>query len=564
MIGSHAISDPLCFHDGVAPGGPATVNSVRFNPLSRDELADQVAAFIDCGRSHIVHFFAAHPTVLARRNAAYRDLVNRGDLNVPDGMAVVWALRLLGVSAQQLTGTEGMWHLCDWGRARGLRHYLLGGSPAALERLRHALQAELPAIRITGALAPPFRPLSDAELIEIGEGIRRSRAHVVWIGLGVPKQDLVAERLRELGVAPVLICVGAAFDFLSGMRSRAPRWMRSAGLEWLHRLCNDPARLWRRYLLGNPQFIAGVLSDYIRMHTGGSERHRIGTVSVKRTSLRRIAAQLYPICLDVEERIAEQPFSDAALWAKADSVRHAHTVQAIVKANDPPSHSPLRILNASGLYHGHQDFSIAAYFKQRGIPYRWVVSESPESAYLSNAVSREYRQKLEIEIRPTDYRDGADLGKSEWDVALFTEIAEHLDHSALLSVLKAIHRALVERGIIIITTPNAVSVPNRVRALLGHGDQPYFGDGIANLEAGLYGHIASFDIDRLQRLLGDAGFEIEQAYTFDWGRAWKGARAARLVITTLDLVSRIVPNGEQGIFISARKSESRRPIPCAT
>ena len=97
--------------------------------------------------------------------------------------------------------------------------------------------------------------------------MRAAGAQLAWIGLGSPKQDRVAGRLCELGAAPVLLCVGAAFDFVSGEKRRAPQWMQRAGLEWLHRLLSEPRRLWRRYLLGNPAFVAGVLLDRVRSRT---------------------------------------------------------------------------------------------------------------------------------------------------------------------------------------------------------------------------------------------------------------------------------------------------------
>jgi N-acetylglucosaminyldiphosphoundecaprenol N-acetyl-beta-D-mannosaminyltransferase len=247
-----------------SPAKSGTVNGVRFDPVSTEQLAARVDAFLEHDGSHIVRFCAAHPTVLARRDSDYRSLLNSGDLNLPDGAPVAWALRLEGIKATRLPGSDAMEFLCDWGRTRGLRHYFFGGTPSVLEELRGHLEATFPGIRIVGSESPPFRPLSDAEWTSSAKRISRAQADLVWIGLGVPKQDSAAQTLKELNAAPVLLCVGAAFDFLSGAKKRAPRWMRMLALEWVHRLVSDPRRLWRRYLLGNPQFVAGVLSDYVR------------------------------------------------------------------------------------------------------------------------------------------------------------------------------------------------------------------------------------------------------------------------------------------------------------
>jgi N-acetylglucosaminyldiphosphoundecaprenol N-acetyl-beta-D-mannosaminyltransferase len=245
-------------------GRPIFVNSVRFDPVSPIELAERVAAFLNCGESHVVHFCAAHPTVLARGDETYRDLLNRGDLNVPDGMAVAWALRLFGCPAERLAGSDAMSFLCQWGVEHKSRHYLFGGTPAVVARLKATLEASFPGIHVVGAESPPFRPLSDEEWADAAKRIKGAGADLVWVGLGTPKQDWAADRLRELDSAPAIMCVGAAFDFLSGAKRRAPRWMQGLGLEWAHRLASDPRRLSRRYVVGNFAFLGGVVRDYRR------------------------------------------------------------------------------------------------------------------------------------------------------------------------------------------------------------------------------------------------------------------------------------------------------------
>ena len=259
-------ADTVCRHSPAAHAAPL-VNGVRLDPIKTSELGPRIASFLDCDRSHVVHFLAAHPTVVARRDTDYRAILNRGDLNLPDGLPVAWALRLFGHGADQITGTDGFQLLCDWGRSHNVRHFLYGGSPRVLEGLQANLQRDYAGIAIAGAISPPFRPMSDDELRQDAARIRESGADLVWVGLGAPKQDLVAERLRELEAAPVVLCVGAAFDFLAGIKKRAPHWMQHTGLEWLFRLGAEPQRLWRRYLLGNPQFVLGVATDVVRGRT---------------------------------------------------------------------------------------------------------------------------------------------------------------------------------------------------------------------------------------------------------------------------------------------------------
>jgi N-acetylglucosaminyldiphosphoundecaprenol N-acetyl-beta-D-mannosaminyltransferase len=240
--------------------GPA-VNGVRIDELSPDNYLGALATFVSCGHSHVVHFCAAHPTVEARHDSGYRALLNKGSLNVPDGMPVAWAAKLSGSRTTRLAGTDGMNLAATWGVEKGLRHYLYGGTPETLEKLQEALEERYPGILIVGAESPPFRSISDDEFSESVQRIQEAGTQALWIGLGAPKQDLAAGRLRAAHAAPVILCVGAAFDFMAGTITRAPMWMQRTGLEWLHRLGSEPRRLWRRYLIGNPQFVGGVLRD---------------------------------------------------------------------------------------------------------------------------------------------------------------------------------------------------------------------------------------------------------------------------------------------------------------
>lgn len=252
-----------CPHDGGRPPEHGLVNRVRFDLLTLESLHARIGGFIACGRSHVVHFCAADPTVLARRDLEYREVVNRGDLNVADGVPVAWALRLFGKRTERIAGSDAFSYLVDRGRAQSIRHYLFGGSPEVVLQLRSELDRRYPGIQIVGAESPPFRELSDAEVGDAAERIRSTGTDLLWIGLGAPKQDIMAQRLRAVDAAPVILCVGAAFDFLSGGKKRAPAWMQRTGLEWLHRLVCEPRRLWRRYLVGNPRFVAGVVCDLV-------------------------------------------------------------------------------------------------------------------------------------------------------------------------------------------------------------------------------------------------------------------------------------------------------------
>jgi len=138
---------------------------------------------------------------------------------------------------------------------RGYTHYFYGGSTDVLAKLNDRLRQQFPRLRIAGMYAPPFRPLTDAEENEVVNKINVVHPDIVWCGLGTPKQDYWVYRFRPRLEAAALIAVGAAFNFHAGQVRQAPRWMMRCGLEWLFRLCMEPRRLWRRYLIGNPRFL---------------------------------------------------------------------------------------------------------------------------------------------------------------------------------------------------------------------------------------------------------------------------------------------------------------------
>jgi N-acetylglucosaminyldiphosphoundecaprenol N-acetyl-beta-D-mannosaminyltransferase len=255
--------DTLPPHTCPGPGPGARVNGVRVDTVTPAELLTHLESFLECGRSHVVHFLAAHPTVEARSDADYRVLLNEGNLNVADGLPVAIAARIQGASGSRLPGTDAFGVVARWGLERGLRHYLYGATNETLMSMRANLEKTYPGIVVVGHEAPPFRPVEDDELDATVAAIRSSNADVIWVGLGAPKQDVMGARLRDRQGSPAIMCVGAAFDFLAGTKRRAPSWMRRAGLEWLYRLVSEPRRLWRRYLVGNTRFVLGVGTDLL-------------------------------------------------------------------------------------------------------------------------------------------------------------------------------------------------------------------------------------------------------------------------------------------------------------
>jgi N-acetylglucosaminyldiphosphoundecaprenol N-acetyl-beta-D-mannosaminyltransferase len=145
--------------------------------------------------------------------------------------------------------------LCERAAQRGYRHFFYGGAPGVPEKLTDRLKARFPKLNVTGTYSPPFRPLTPQEDREIVHTINATKPDIVWVGISTPKQERwMAEHVKLLS-APVLIGVGAAFDFHAGLKKQAPAWMQKSGLEWSYRLMSEPRRLWLRYAVNNPFFL---------------------------------------------------------------------------------------------------------------------------------------------------------------------------------------------------------------------------------------------------------------------------------------------------------------------
>jgi N-acetylglucosaminyldiphosphoundecaprenol N-acetyl-beta-D-mannosaminyltransferase len=237
------------------------VLGVQVDVLSWTQAVDRIFGWAHRQESKTVCICNVHSVVTARRDLAHADAVRSADLVTPDGAPVAWMLRKKGHGEQErISGPDLMWTCCRKAAEIGTEMFLYGGSPGTLRALEQRLRTEFPGINIVGAVSPPFRDLSVEEDAAIVDAINQSGARIVWVGLGCPKQEAWIQA-HHGRVNAVMIGVGAAFDFHAGIVRRAPPWMRRNGLEWLHRLLQDPRRLASRYLVGNSIFIAAVLLD---------------------------------------------------------------------------------------------------------------------------------------------------------------------------------------------------------------------------------------------------------------------------------------------------------------
>jgi len=207
---------------------------------------------------------AVHAVMVAQDDPLMKRALTEAVITVPDGMPIVWAANTLGEHLpNRVYGPELMRRYCNRAVEQGHRVWLYGGrDQGALVQLALNLRRKHPGIRIVGGYSPPFRSLTTEEDEAIADQINRARPDVLWVGLGVPKQEKWMVRMRDCLDVPVMCAVGAAFDFLAGRVSQAPQWMQERGLEWTYRIAQEPRRLLPRYVSTNPRFMYKLTQQY--------------------------------------------------------------------------------------------------------------------------------------------------------------------------------------------------------------------------------------------------------------------------------------------------------------
>ena len=236
----------------------------RIDATSYSDATNRVIAWARTPDSHYVCVANVHVTMESYDSADYSAVVNGADLVTPDGMPLVWALRLFGVpGASRVYGPTLTMHVLERAAAEGVAVGFYGASSEVLTRLSDMCRRRYPELRIAYVHAPPFRQLTAVEDAAVVREINASGARVLFVGLGCPKQERWMASHKG-SVSAVMIGVGVAFDYIAGMKPQAPKWMQRAGLEWLFRLATEPRRLWRRYAYHNPRFVAMLAGQYLR------------------------------------------------------------------------------------------------------------------------------------------------------------------------------------------------------------------------------------------------------------------------------------------------------------
>jgi N-acetylglucosaminyldiphosphoundecaprenol N-acetyl-beta-D-mannosaminyltransferase len=246
---------------------------VRVSAINMAGALSIIDGWIAHRQRHYVCITGVHGIMESQRDEGLRRIHNEAGLVTPDGMPLVWLSRLHGHGhVERVYGPDLMLALCEHSLSKGYRHFFYGGGEGVPELLASDLRRRFPGLPVAGGYSPPFRPLSSAEDEQIVAAINEADPDIVWVGLSTPKQERwMTEHVGRL-TAPVLIGVGAAFDFHSGLKRQAPRWMQRSGLEWLFRLATEPKRLWRRYFMNNPLFVLRVLQQALGLKRYSDDR----------------------------------------------------------------------------------------------------------------------------------------------------------------------------------------------------------------------------------------------------------------------------------------------------
>ncbi len=234
----------------------------KINKLTMADALDNAIKRTRSGSGGYVCFTNVHACVMANKNNNFMSITNNSFLSLPDGKPVYWVGKLKGNNnIEQIPGPDFFPKLLATNASPPLKHYFYGGTQEVLNKLVRNVKTNYPNAQIVGTESPPFRKLSNEEIETSLNRIREAKPDFVWVGLGAPKQEIwMAKHWQALKPA-VLFGVGAAFDFHAGTVQRAPRWAQRLGLEWLHRLLQEPGRLWKRYFYTNSMFVFYLLKD---------------------------------------------------------------------------------------------------------------------------------------------------------------------------------------------------------------------------------------------------------------------------------------------------------------
>jgi N-acetylglucosaminyldiphosphoundecaprenol N-acetyl-beta-D-mannosaminyltransferase len=238
----------------------AHVLGVDVDVVNMEEALEEIAALLQRSRKGYVCVAGVHGIMEAQRNPYLLEVYSHSAMTIPDGMPLAWVGRIQGhTGMQRVTGPDLMLEVFRRKEFAQVTHFFYGGREGIARELRNKIQQQFPWVKIVGTYTPPFRDLSDSEEAELVTSVATVKPDIIWVGIGCPKQEIFMARYLPNLETKLMLGVGAAFDFHTGRIRDCAGWIKRAGLQWLHRLLQDPRRLWRRYLSTHPAFLWHIM-----------------------------------------------------------------------------------------------------------------------------------------------------------------------------------------------------------------------------------------------------------------------------------------------------------------
>jgi N-acetylglucosaminyldiphosphoundecaprenol N-acetyl-beta-D-mannosaminyltransferase len=263
----------------VRDDGPrhANVLGIEVEALNMARAVERVAEVLESNEKGYVSVIGVHGVMEAQRNPQLAAIYAHSAITIPDGMPTVWVGRLQGCAEmERVTGPDLMLEVFRNPKFGHCTHFFYGGEEGVAKSLAQRLTRKFPGAQVVGTYTPPWRELSDEEGDELVARIRKLKPDFFWVGISAPRQEVFMNRYLPVLETKLMFGVGAAFDYHTGRIQDSPQWVKRAGLQWLHRLLQDPRRLWRRYLRNNPAFVWHIL-----LQLSGLRRYDPGRVGVR-------------------------------------------------------------------------------------------------------------------------------------------------------------------------------------------------------------------------------------------------------------------------------------------
>jgi N-acetylglucosaminyldiphosphoundecaprenol N-acetyl-beta-D-mannosaminyltransferase len=241
-----------------------SILGVKVHATNMDRALAAIERALAAGQKGYVCVTGVHGIMEAQSDASLQRIINHSALTVPDGRPTVWVGWLHGLfHMRQVTGPDIMLKICELSAEKGYTHFFYGGNAGVADDLKNTLTRRFPGLKVVGTYCPPFRPLSPAEEAALVLRVSAVRPDFFWVGLSTPKQEKFMDRYLPKLDTRIMLGVGAAFDIHTGRIKDAPYWMKLIGVQWLHRLYQDPKRLWKRYLINNPSFVYRIALELL-------------------------------------------------------------------------------------------------------------------------------------------------------------------------------------------------------------------------------------------------------------------------------------------------------------